>query len=51
MKARLAKICPLLPFALHYFAEISWATDLDDVVNAIRLFASYNPDLTLCDDW
>ena len=36
--------------ALHYFAEISWATDLDDVVNAIRLFASYNPDLTLRDE-
>ena len=36
--------------ALHYFAEISLATDLDDVVSAIRLFASYNPDLTLRDE-
>ena len=36
--------------ALHYLAKISWADDLDDKVNAIRLFASYNADKTILDE-
>ena len=36
--------------ALHYLAKIFWADDLDDKVNAIRLFASYNADKTILDE-
>lgn len=36
--------------ALMYFAEISWATEITDAVNWIRLLVSYNADKTLRDE-
>ncbi|BDC97565.1 ankyrin repeat domain-containing protein [Treponema saccharophilum] len=36
--------------ALMCFAEISWATEITDIVNWIRLLVSYNADKTLRDE-
>lgn len=36
--------------ALMCFAEISWATEITDIVDWIRLLVSYNADKTLCDE-
>ena len=36
--------------ALMYFAKISWATEITDIVDWIRLLVSYNADKTLHDE-